>query len=341
MKTNYRGIDYSGPSGTCNRDIDLGIRYGVISQLIVLQAWSDSSEPDYGAPHCHYCGNECFDSGHCDTPDFDDPENADIEVSGCGEYYCDTCRKAFDGEYAYGDPIGYVLDDGEYKASCGDDGDIFVIRSPFYTHAQFCSPCAPGAGHLGNPCPDGPKTFCFGHDWFEGDIAPYPVYSVKTGELVLPDLAGDFDAFWNGYLLGLAFTASQYDTPEQSLGGNPDSLYHNPGGQIADVVDVDEFSKLLGDATVLELLGDCVAFYRDALPLLGDPDEFDRWDDLGFEFHLTRNSHGAGFWDGRGYLGRDGQDIDRELTELSKPYGTCELEVCGDRDDADNYHIHN
>ena len=185
--TNYRGIDYSGPSGTCNRDIDLGIRYGVISQLIVLQAWSDSSEPDYGAPHCHYCGNECFDSGHCDTPDFDDPENADIEVSGCGEYYCDTCRKAFDGEYAYGDPIGYVLDDGEYKASCGDDGDIFVIRSPFYTHAQFCSPCAPGAGHLGNPCPDGPKTFCFGHDWFDGGVAPYPVYSVETGELVLSD----------------------------------------------------------------------------------------------------------------------------------------------------------
>lgn len=48
------------------------------------------------------------------------------------------------------------------------------------------APCAPGAGYLSNPCPDGPKTYCFGHDWFENDVAPYPVYRVDTGELVPP-----------------------------------------------------------------------------------------------------------------------------------------------------------
>jgi len=26
--------------------------------------------------------------------------------------------------------------------------------------------------------------YCFGHDWFEDGKAPYPVYSVETGELV-------------------------------------------------------------------------------------------------------------------------------------------------------------
>jgi hypothetical protein len=31
------------------------------------------------------------------------------------------------------------------------------------------------------------KGYCFGHDWFEGGKAPYPVFSVKTGELVLPE----------------------------------------------------------------------------------------------------------------------------------------------------------
>lgn len=37
------------------------------------------------------------------------------------------------------------------------------------------------------------------------------------------------------------------------------------------------------------------------------------------DFWLTRNRHGAGFWD-RG-LG----DIGRQLTEMSHPYGSCDL----------------
>jgi hypothetical protein len=65
-----------------------------------------------------------------------------------------------------------------------DNTELFVLKSPYYTHCQFCSPCAPGAGYLMNPCPDGPKTYCLGHDWFEDNKAPYPVYSVETGELV-------------------------------------------------------------------------------------------------------------------------------------------------------------
>lgn len=33
----------------------------------------------------------------------------------------------------------------------------------------------------------GVKTYCVGHDWFEDGKAPYPVYSVATGELVAPE----------------------------------------------------------------------------------------------------------------------------------------------------------
>jgi hypothetical protein len=67
-----------------------------------------------------------------------------------------------------------------------DGNDLWILSSPYYTHAQFCSPCAPGAGYLGNPCPDGPKTYCLGHDWFDDGKAPYPVYEVKTGFTVDP-----------------------------------------------------------------------------------------------------------------------------------------------------------
>ena len=131
------GIDYG--MGTSNIDHNTGIRYGVISQNEVLQAWADSSEPDYGMPE----ENEL-------------PEDAE--------------------------PMGFYLDDGKYEAYCGDDGDIFITKSPFFTFCKYCSPCAPGAGYLMNPIDGGAKTYCFDFSWFEGYNAPYPVYSVKTGK---------------------------------------------------------------------------------------------------------------------------------------------------------------
>ena len=135
------GIDYG--MGTSNIDHNTGIRYGVISQNEVLQAWADSSEPDYGMPE----ENEL-------------PEDAE--------------------------PMGFYLDNGKYEAYCGDDGDIFITKSPFYTFSKFCSPCAPGAGYLMNPIDGGAKTYCFGHKWFEDMQAPYPVYSILTGEEIKP-----------------------------------------------------------------------------------------------------------------------------------------------------------
>jgi hypothetical protein len=74
--------------------------------------------------------------------------------------------------------------DGYKIESAFDNTELFVTKSPFYTFTQFCSPCAPGAGNLDNYCEDGARTYCLGHDWFEDGKAPYPVYSVATGELV-------------------------------------------------------------------------------------------------------------------------------------------------------------
>lgn len=182
--TNYPGIDYG--MGQTNIDLDTGIRYGVIP-MNTLNEWAwESFEPDYGNPHCPHCGNEACDSSDEGVPDFD--ENEDIEVSGCGDYYCAGCRKAFDGDEAFGDEaIGHNLDDGEYQGFVDSYNDVMLLKSPFYTRAQFCSPCAPGAAYLTNPCDDGPKAYCFGHDWFDGGIAPYPVYRVSDDTLVQPE----------------------------------------------------------------------------------------------------------------------------------------------------------
>jgi hypothetical protein len=96
---------------------------------------------------------------------------------------------------------GYVLE------NCLQS-DMFVSKSPYFTYAQFCSPCVPGGCNLDSPfeglaVPQGDhksfaedfaleadaagfaKCFCLGHDFFDKDQAPYEVFSVATGKRVV------------------------------------------------------------------------------------------------------------------------------------------------------------
>lgn len=194
-----RGIDYS--LGRSNFNPETGIHFGVIPMNSLAHwAW-DSFEADYGEPTCPKCGNaavdgdsdisaESLDARGIDPDTFDeDREYLDYEVlhHACGDYACDDCHILFDGQDAFGEePNGHTLDDGEYKASVGSDCiDAFVLLSPYYTKSQFCSPCAPGAGYLLNPCDDGVQSYCFGPDWFdEEQPCPYPVWKCGTDELI-------------------------------------------------------------------------------------------------------------------------------------------------------------
>lgn len=64
---------------------------------------------------------------------------------------------------------------------------------------------------------------------------------------------------------------------------------------------------------------DCVAFLSKI-----DMDAVEDFDQLGHDFWLTRNGHGAGFWDGDWP-----EPLASELTKLSKAFG--ELNVYSDR----------
>ena len=161
------GIDYG--MGQTNIDHKTGIRYGVIPANDVGQSWYNSAEPDYGVPLCPDCTREVVDS----------EEDKD--------YYCEVCKKTYWSDDCFGDePVGWYLDDGEYQVE-QTDYDIFVTKSPYYTRASYCSPCAPGACHLRNPNENGEKCYCFGHDWFDDEVAPYPVYRVSDDSLVEPN----------------------------------------------------------------------------------------------------------------------------------------------------------
>jgi ribosomal protein L37AE/L43A len=184
------GIDYG--NGVANIDQETGMRYGVIHHGEVGQSWYEDSEAQYDNEHCPECGH-------------------DLRTRKNGDLYCPGC-KDFDPEYSFDmqKPESFTYDqDGYIAQQSADDCDIFVIKSPYYTYCKFCSPCAPGAGYLMDCIT--PKqiksmmsmniaietnckifaevegyirAYCFGHDWFDNDHAPYPVFSVETGELI-------------------------------------------------------------------------------------------------------------------------------------------------------------
>ena len=163
------GIDYG--RGETNIDPNTGIRFGVISQhSLSPYLIGEEFQPEYGEPACPSCGNKAEEGDEAD-------------------FQCLDCNQSFYSDEAYGDePNGWSYGRNGYEASLDSTGDVWLFKSPYFTWAQFCSPCAPGAGHLDNPLDEreGAKTYCWGHAEFEGDKAPYPVYSVETGKEVLP-----------------------------------------------------------------------------------------------------------------------------------------------------------
>lgn len=113
------------------------------------------------------------------------------------------------------------------------------------------------------------------------------------------------DSFTQGYVECLFFTECHADNPE---------LEHASFAELA-------------PETLARIVEDCRDFQTSFAELLERAFEFDHYDEsrAGHDFWLTRNGHGAGFWD-RG-LGAIGQ----RLTEMSKPFGSCDL-YRGDND---------
>jgi len=167
-----KGIDYSPPGSTVNRDPDTGIRYGIISLHALHPEACEDFEAEYDA-RCPHCGADVPDDTHFTR--FQAPTY--LTANGVEK------RPGEDDQYG-DEPDRQVLNTTEYKGSIDSSMDAWCFKSPYYTLAAFCSPCAPGACSLSTPCEDGERAYCFGHDWFDGGVAPYPVYSVETGEPV-------------------------------------------------------------------------------------------------------------------------------------------------------------
>jgi hypothetical protein len=150
------GIDYGG--GLTNVDHKTGIRYGVLNQNEILQRWCDESE-------LHY---PCKD---CDVQSRFLDENSEDDYNSA----CEMCE-----------PTSFYISNDRISAESDTYGDIFIVKSLWYTRAAFCSPCAPGACYLTDPDDDGERAYCFPPDYFDESISPcpYPVYLVSTDEQI-------------------------------------------------------------------------------------------------------------------------------------------------------------
>ena len=154
-----------------NYDANTGIHYGVIPAHVMGEAWYEESQPHY-TPTCGYCG----------TPE---PTMNDDDTATCVN---DNCGQTFPQDQAYGDePDSIAYEDSEYEMVQDSMGDVFVIRSPFFTFCRECSPCAPNAGYITGQTfnSTGLKTYCPGPEWIrDTDTTIIAIYSVETDQLV-------------------------------------------------------------------------------------------------------------------------------------------------------------
>jgi hypothetical protein len=110
------------------------------------------------------------------------------------------------------------------------------------------------------------------------------------------------DEFTQGYIEAMFFTECTSDREE-----------------LADA----SFAELAPDA-LKRIIEDCNDFqtsFRADLDEATDNGRINGYDmqRAGNDFWYTRNGHGTGFWD------RDLGDIGKRLTEMSKPYSSCDL----------------
>jgi hypothetical protein len=182
--TNYGGIDYG--LGQSNVNLETGIRNGVISMNSINRDYTAEFEHEYPGPICPSCGNGIKASD--DDTVFDGynggEQDAEPEWFDGKDFTCIDCEKCYWSDQVYGEEsTGWHYESDGYKLCDCLDNDIFVLESPYYTFAQYCSPCVPGAGNLDNPVEAGigAKCYALGPEWFDDGKAPYTVYRVSDG----------------------------------------------------------------------------------------------------------------------------------------------------------------
>lgn len=133
------------------------------------------------------------------------------------------------------------------------------------------------------------------------------------------DPAG-MDAFTVAYIEALFFTEKSPVFESEEWDSEECQKAQEEGqadGTLPGDVDVDDIHS----ESMKSIVNDCKAFQDANGKLLGLAYKFDGYSEAqaGHDFWLTRNGHGAGFWDrGLGIVGT-------KLTDASRPYGSVDM----------------
>lgn len=173
-----------------NMNVETGIHFGVIPTRTLFN-------------HAEEFYYQAKDITHAEI--IDDIQEAITGLSdyldeGTIEELLETATENFNDHYENDNArMVYEKDGYIIQGDCDDPdlfiiNDLFIIKSPFYTYAPPCSPCAPGAGYLLDaitadevdehdeikPGSGGMKTYCLPADWFEDNKSPYKYWKVKS-----------------------------------------------------------------------------------------------------------------------------------------------------------------
>ena len=123
----------------------------------------------------------------------------------------------------------------------------------------------------------------------------------------------EFDSFFNAYMETALW--SSHDESDDS-GGNPMDENYSTGD--------------IADECYESMKADCRKFFKENYEVMDEADgpsgpDYDEWGHMGHDFWLTRNGHGAGFWDGD-YSEPHGDLLD----EAAKSFGEIDLYIGDD-----------
>jgi len=197
MSRHYNDLSFLGADAP-NVDHTTGIRYGWISQhslnpdavediiqngddLTYASAVDDAKDRIGAAllPVLEDMGVLPYVGKY--SPRAEDTKRRDDALAEIVEGVWENVEQTWNDQYE-SDGASYRYERDGYVLQLASDGDICVIKSPFYTYAAFGSPCIPNAGHLDTPRDledGGVKTYCLAADWFDDATAPYVVHSVS------------------------------------------------------------------------------------------------------------------------------------------------------------------
>ncbi len=113
-------------------------------------------------------------------------------------------------------------------------------------------------------------------------------------------------------ITGTALSEMVKDYLECALFAETDESNDSGGDPLDQNYDIDDFSA----EAISKAKTDCRAFLRDAAPLLRQLLDAGTLKSAGHDLWLTRNGHGAGFWD-RGYP----DEIGKELSKIAEAMG--------------------